>query len=31
MAALRIIDFNRARGKERGQFENYLNHLGEVA
>lgn len=31
MAAVRIIDFNRARDKERGQFENYLNNLGKVS
>lgn len=31
VAAVRIMDFNRARDKERGQFENYLNHLGKVA
>ena len=31
MAALRIVGFKRARGKDRGQFENYLNNLGKVA
>lgn len=31
VAAVRITDFNRARDKGRGQFENYLNNPGKVA